>query len=421
MLPRPPVPIRRDVYVHNEAIRFLITSRQMGGRALDPDTDAWTDAVRAGELIPVELARAAPFVIRVVVGGELTAQEREEWVGRFPWALRVPDGQLAVTGGSEFVLEPAARDATMISEYLRVLEVPAGDYRAVLYAYLSGVNGEQLLELAAPRGKRAEPAGAFFRRTRPGEAFPLWLRRWCVAHPDMDPGHEKEWEGQGVPAEVPELIDFLVHLTPLESEQDVLPRLDQGFFRWEVFEARTPVRCPLGLQASDVLRPGERILEGAAGRVFRRSDMRGLGPPAAARVAETDIALAALGYAPLGDLVCTALGDIVLRGYARPDGDTWAVLIQGEGGTLGPDTFDFVTRFEHGAALTTTRTRGSTDRAGRLDFKTSLPSADIATLHARHEQRKAELAAQYGRPLPVTPELAALARAIDEALGRDAS
>ncbi len=410
---------RRDVYVHNEATGFLITSRAMGGCRLDPDTDGWTDAVRAGELIPVALARAAPFVIRVVVGGELTAQEREECVGRFPWVLRVPDGQLAVTGGIEFVLEPAAEDPTSISESLRVLDVPAGDYRAVLYAYLSGVNGEHLLELAAPRGKRAEAAGAFFRRTRPGEAFPLWLRHRCVAHPDRDPGHEKEWEGQDVPAEVPELIDFLVHLTPLESEQDVLPRLDRGFFRWEVFEARMPVRCPLGLQASDVLRSGERILEGAAGRVFQRSDMRGLGPHAAARVAETDAALAALGYAPLGDLVCTTLGDIVLRGYARPDGDTWAVLIQG--GTLGPDTFDFVTRFEHGAALTTTRTRGSTDRADRLDFKTSLPNADIATLHARHERRKAELAAKHGRPLPVTPELAALARAIDEALGRDAS
>ncbi|MGH7419038.1 MAG: hypothetical protein ACREKB_14795, partial [Candidatus Rokuibacteriota bacterium] len=174
------VPIRRDVYVYNEATGFLITSRAMGGRGMDPDDEAWTKSVRAGDVLPIELVQDDSFLIRVVAGDELTPQESEEWVGRLAWRLRIPDGRLAITGGIEFVMEPFDEDESATSEFVRRLDVPAGAYHAVLYAYLNGVNGEYLLEQAASTGEQAEPAGAFFRRTRRGEAFPLWLRRWCV-------------------------------------------------------------------------------------------------------------------------------------------------------------------------------------------------------------------------------------------------
>ncbi|MGH9258858.1 MAG: hypothetical protein ACRD08_03015, partial [Acidimicrobiales bacterium] len=250
------VPIRRDVYVYNEATGFLITSRAMGGREIDSDDNAWTAAVRAGDLLPIELVQDDSFLIRVVAGDELTPQESEEWVGRLAWRLRVPDGRLAVTGGAEFVMEPLEEDTP--SEFVRLLDVPAGDYHAVVYAYLNGVNGEYLLDQAAPKGEEAEPAGAFFRRTRPGEEFPLWLRHWCVAYADKDPGHENEWAGQPVPDERPEFVDFLLHLTPLRGEPKTMPPLEQGFFSFNAFEVRKPALCPSGLAARDVLRPEKR-------------------------------------------------------------------------------------------------------------------------------------------------------------------
>ncbi|MGH7417565.1 MAG: hypothetical protein ACREKB_07305, partial [Candidatus Rokuibacteriota bacterium] len=171
--------------------------------------------------------------------------------------------------------------------------------------------------------------------------------------------------------------------------------------------------------AAGLKRPtkGERILEGGGGRLHFRSDMGSLGEKVLARVEEAERAMAALGYALVGDLACTAMSDIIFRGYAKPDGDTWAVLIEG---TFGPDQFHFITRFENGAALTTNRSRLAVDRADKKDFRTAHPKVDLATLHAHHETRKAELSATYGRPLPVTPELPAFAWAIDDALQRDA-
>ncbi len=248
---------RRDVYVYNEATGFLITSRAMVGRGMDPDEEPWTKAVRAGDALPIELVQDDSFLIRVVAGDELTPQESEEWVGRLAWRLRVPDGRLAVTGGAEFVMEPFEEDPT--SEFVRLLDVPAGDYHAVIYAYLSGINGEYLLDEAAPKGEKAEPAGAFFRRTRRDEAFPLWLRPWCVAYSDKDPGHEDEWEGQPVPDERPEFVDFLLHLTPLRGKPRAMPPLAKyGFFSFDAFEVRKPERCPLGLAAREVLRAEPR-------------------------------------------------------------------------------------------------------------------------------------------------------------------
>jgi len=79
MLPRIADPIRRDVYVYNDATGFLITSQGVGGREIEPDDEAWTAAVRAGDLLPIELVQDDSFLIRVVAGGELTPQEAGEW------------------------------------------------------------------------------------------------------------------------------------------------------------------------------------------------------------------------------------------------------------------------------------------------------------------------------------------------------
>ncbi len=668
---------RRDVFVDNEATGFLVTSPRLRGRG----EKEWDAAVRSGDLLPIPLVQDDSFVIRVVAGGELTAAESEEWVGRLAWRLRVPDGKMVIAGGVEFVLEPRGEDDDGLSDYVRVLELPRGEYRAELYAYLHGVDGERLVGRAA-KGRKAEPAGSYFRRTRPGEEFPVWLRRWCIAHRSTDPGHEDEWKGQTLPENQPEHVDFLLHLTLDEGVPLAMPALKRGLFSFEAFDVRKPERCPLGIVAQDVMRPepkappepppvrtvdvhalvashelvpvsggpvgapiarpdrafclawfatdaahpelritlpvgasftpsleglegaavssieggcrvgfaksegkwtafdrvrdlggrlttlaegsvlelatcdpepggkpllglvrfrgpvhggvwriaeafpavsadrlgealalaaasedgealalstpeeartvlarlmrefgflvkdnpvaqdgavlrvskrdtflvammgvetfrlryadtwvmpepreggdiwdtiiarvagvagmteGELILEGEGGRRYHGYDMHRLGQEAAARAEETDGTMAGLGYERLGDLVCTQLPDVVVRAYAKPGGETWAAFVQGR---FGQHTLDFVTRFEKGAGLTTTRTPGSQDDSKRRDFKSSHPKADPATLHAHHEKRKAELAGKYGPPIPVTASLASFARALEEALKR---
>ncbi|MDH4184441.1 MAG: WGR domain-containing protein [Nitrospinota bacterium] len=257
-------PIRRDIYVYNEATAFLITSRAQGGKGIEPGSAKWKKAVADGAMIPVELYQDDSFVIRVVVGAQLAAQEEEQWLGRLRWPLLVPDGKLAICGGSEFVEErydarklDKAGDVEdyileMIKDYVRFLDIPKGDYLAALYTFITAPNGEPMMRRHPPESD-VEKIGAFFRRTRPGAVFPDWLRSWVIAYPEDDPDHEKDWEGKEAPEKVePKYVDFLLHLAPVPEGYAALePRLDEGLFR-EAVERRMPALCPMGLEAVDL-------------------------------------------------------------------------------------------------------------------------------------------------------------------------
>jgi predicted DNA-binding WGR domain protein len=249
--------LRKDLYVYNEATGFAITSRRLGGRGIDGGSDPWHTAVRNGDLIPIELTQDDPFFIRVVVGGELEPQESEEWVGRLDWKLRVPDGNLVVVGGAEYLMEEFdGEESDYVSEYVRHVRIPRGEYRATVYMYFGGVNGHSCLTVARD-GDEPDPLGEWFRRTRPNEKFPAWLHNDCVVDPDEDPGHEAEWKkAKKVNDPNENYVDFLLHLTPLASGEKVpMPVVaeDGGENGWfcQPFVCRVPERIPLGLPARD--------------------------------------------------------------------------------------------------------------------------------------------------------------------------
>jgi hypothetical protein len=89
-----------DLGIYNEATGFVITSRRMAGKSLDEGSAEWKKAVNRGDMLSPTLVQDDPFVVRVVAGAPLTAQEEEEWVARVDWHLNLPDGNLCVTGGS---------------------------------------------------------------------------------------------------------------------------------------------------------------------------------------------------------------------------------------------------------------------------------------------------------------------------------
>jgi len=242
---------RFDVSIYNEATGFLFTSEGQRAQAPDEGGDDWNEGVRAGLWLPVELVQDDSFNVRVVVNGELTQAEADEWVGKLTWKLQVPDGRLVVCGGSIFVMD---EDDEYTMQFTHVHDVPPGEYQATVYVFAHSINGEHLMTMAA--GRKPEPLGHYFRRTRPGEKFPPWLHNYCAMDPDVDPGHQKEWKNvkeiEGV-----EMIDFLLHLTPPVAGSSKMPKLDQGFFEWGVFDARLPERCPRGVEAHDLIRPKE--------------------------------------------------------------------------------------------------------------------------------------------------------------------
>lgn len=246
------LPIRHDTYVYNEATGFMVLSMDMAGVTLDEGSKKWNEAVADGKMIPVTLFQDDPFVVRVVAGEPISPQEDEEWVAKLEWPLDIPGGKLAITGGAVLVNEEYDPDDRYYQSYLRVVDVPPGRYRATVYTYVPGVNGDAVLDYLAGGYDRHERYGAWFRRTRPGEDFPPWLADFCVGEPDEDPGHEAEWKNRKRPDDstMPEYINFLVHLMPDPNAAAGEPP-EEGWFG-EAENARKPERAPRGLVGHDV-------------------------------------------------------------------------------------------------------------------------------------------------------------------------
>jgi hypothetical protein len=257
----PALPVRRDLDIYNEANGFMVLSMKMAGVAMDEGSAKWNKAVADAKMIPVMLFQDDPFTVRVVAGDKLTPQESEEWVARVDWWLNVPDGKLAVTGGAILVNDEYDEDDPYYKDYIGVVELPPGFYRATVYSYVPGVNGSAVLDHLAGGYEKGEPLGRWFRRTRPHETFPAWLRYLCVAIPSTDPDHKEEWKLQKRPsdAEMPDYIHFLVHFEPAAKEdKSGKPAIEegQGWFG-EAEGGRKPDLCPLGLEGHNVVRSKE--------------------------------------------------------------------------------------------------------------------------------------------------------------------
>lgn len=236
-----------DISVYNESTGFSLHPRSMGGldrEALDKDL---IESVRAGLVIPVELVQDDPLLVRLVLG-DLSQAEEEEWVGRIVWKLQIPCGSLAVEGG----LDPRTTDE---DDFVQFLDVPAGDYRVEVLTYLHGVNGDYCIGDLL----RKEPLGAWFRKTRPNTAMPIWMKLMLSEEPEGDPGHEEEWEkfseyldGLSMKKydqllDENQMIDFVVRLTRLEDDGLELVVGDEGWFAIDT-GARKPELCPLGIR-----------------------------------------------------------------------------------------------------------------------------------------------------------------------------
>jgi hypothetical protein len=238
--------LRRDIFIYNEATAFLITSLGMRAKGFYPLGGKWAAAVKKGQIIPIELYQDDSFIVRFVVNGPLTEQEEDEWLGKFVHKLSVKNGHAVVAGGMEFVEEESQEEEE--NDFMGMVDVANGDYRAEVYTYINSVNADALLERA---DEKKEPLGAYFRRTREGTPFPSWLQALCTSGFDLDPGHEEEWADKRAPDDEP-YIGILIRLTPLDKEIPVGAKLIRGVYGPPDFECRKPARCPLGLLGQDV-------------------------------------------------------------------------------------------------------------------------------------------------------------------------
>ncbi len=243
--------MRQDVRVPNESDGFLFTSSAVRGRGISPGDAAWTAAAAAGDILPLVVESEDPAIVRVVVNEPLTADEQREWVGVLRGGLRVAGGRLVMCGGGGYVIERA--DWTL--EFVSIVEVPAGLYRATLYCYASAPNGRWCVEQSGAD----EPLGAWFRQTWPGQEMPRWLHNLCVNNPEEDPTNRAKWKRAKLRGGAP-LVDFLLHLEPVSAVPANVVT-DEGFL--EAGECRQPEQLPQGIAAIGII-DDEDLAESAA-------------------------------------------------------------------------------------------------------------------------------------------------------------
>ena len=248
--------MRQDMYLYSDSGTFAVYTLGLGGRDRANVADNLRGAVQDGLIVPLGLAQDDDYNVRLLVDEALTEIEAAEWVGRVDWFLRVADGKLALQG---YFSDDFDQDYLLEDESLRIIDVPPGDYHVELYTYFPQLNAEYCLRAADD-----EPIGTWFRRTRPDDDFPDWLKIWLTEdEPEADPGHEDSWEAFAESDAYGELldrvgdtvcyIDFLLRLTPLDEAETpfVLDdnTVDSGGWFLLTLNARKPERCPLGLIA----------------------------------------------------------------------------------------------------------------------------------------------------------------------------
>ncbi|MCB0213984.1 MAG: HEAT repeat domain-containing protein [Anaerolineae bacterium] len=189
-----------------------------------------TSAVLQGGIFPLPLAGDNPTNVRLIFNEALLEQEEAEWIGKYEWQLRIPDGQLMLDGGCD----ADELDENLLGDLYHLIEIPPGDYGLTAYVYITSPNAIDCLEVAGLKERWLD----WFNRTRSGIDAPAWL---------LEREDYEQYRRLSVVERNRAYVDFLIHLTPLKTTPPPLPELiDQGWLPY-THNARIPNRCPLGL------------------------------------------------------------------------------------------------------------------------------------------------------------------------------
>ena len=201
-----------------------------------------------GPITGGELYQDDGYAVRLVLGGELTAEEQANWTSRADARVGLPSGDMIVSGILDPDFDRWAADfgSVTIGDGSRSahelgcrVAVQPGDYRVAFYGYppndLAGgwmrIEEPENFEVAFSDDSGAdgdEKAVDYFTRTRPGEPVPEWV--------------SEGWEEA-------QFLDFVIHLLPLEGGGSDLPTDATGSLEWSY---RKPEVCPLGIRIPEI-------------------------------------------------------------------------------------------------------------------------------------------------------------------------
>ena len=244
------VPLRENYFC--DGAYYLITSSSLGGftpEALAAKVSGsaesdMSELISSGVCIPVAFQGDCAMDRAVIVVGELTAQEDSEWIGKITGRLKIPCGKLIVTcgGGDAETLHGAVSGkglgASNFTDYFQVVEIPAGDYLAEVYAYYPSIHGNFFF-CKDEYDSDTEPMGEWkkwYEETRAGEPLPPWL---------------EEFGDYAMPGELDELVSYIIRLKPHEGASVPEPQLDEDT-GWAAFVMRKPEKAPVGVRRADL-------------------------------------------------------------------------------------------------------------------------------------------------------------------------
>ncbi|MEW6126454.1 MAG: hypothetical protein AB1757_05400 [Acidobacteriota bacterium] len=232
---------RLEFIIHEAGCMIMIAPMSLGGHAYEDLLDLFDDQqklrelILAGAMMPMDLYQDDGYLVRVVIG-DLNEQESAEWTARARWHLKVPCGKLLITGAldNDDEFEPIKDgDKFWLGGYV---EIEPGEYLVEVLSYAPGDlstgwgqienhDGKGLFRPTA--GIKPEKPLDYFKRTRPNEEAPAWIR---------DEGFIGEAE----------YVNFVVRLAPPVDLP--APQFEAGgFLQWEF---RKPEICPVGIRSA---------------------------------------------------------------------------------------------------------------------------------------------------------------------------
>jgi hypothetical protein len=237
------IPLSEDYFC--DGPYYVITSISLGGSDLSPQEVSTVlrqenepeikNLLHRGVCLPLFFPGDCAFDDAIIVLGNLTEQEANEWIGRISWKLNIPCGKLVILCGGgdpqEFEYAVSGNPPEEHYEIFQVIDVPPGEYLVEIYAYVSSMTVNVYFE-------EDESLEEWFQRTRPGMELPPWLQSF------KEEGMVWELEN--------ELVNYLVRLAPLQTAPP-LPKLIDGMGWCGEFEFRRPELCPLGIERSAIL------------------------------------------------------------------------------------------------------------------------------------------------------------------------
>ena len=234
----------------NDGHWYVLTSTSLGGSGLDPESisarlteegaGSIPELLRDGVCLPLYFDCDCAMDDAVIMVGDLSAREEDEWIARIRTRLEIPCGEFVfMGGGADEHFEEAL--ATFEAEnpdaigFVKV-RVPPGTYLVEVYAFLGSFTVNEHWERSGEDGESLE---RWWRESRPSEEPPAWIEQYRQEdYVESEQGY----------------LEYLVRLAPF-AEEVPLPALEEDTGWCGVFETRRPEKCPQGILLNDLV-PG---------------------------------------------------------------------------------------------------------------------------------------------------------------------